>query len=163
VTDSAAPEGGTSTSPSPDRPLGYWLKTADEALTLAVSAAQQDNGVTRLEWQVLHSIGSAGSLDLPHLMRRLQPLGPLEQISEILGRFLDEGWLEESTEGPRGTSVFQLTPLGRGRHEATSLRQEEVRRSALSGIPAEDYETAIRVLERLVANLTPGAESRTVP
>lgn len=138
-----------------ERPIGFWLKAADDALTRAVDAAQQEHGVTRLEWQVLHAIEVAGRMDLPHLLQVLRPLGPMDQLVEALDRFVEEGWLDEGVDGPHQIKFYQLTGQGHERHALILARQMEVRGAAMAGIAADDYTTAVRVLERLVSNLSP--------
>jgi DNA-binding PadR family transcriptional regulator len=109
---------------------------------------------------VLHAIEVAGQMDLPHLLRVLRPLGPMEQLAEALDRFVDEGWLDEGVDGPHQVKFYQLTSQGHERHAIIQARQLEVRGVAMSGIAADDYSAAVRVLERLVANLTPNQEAR---
>jgi hypothetical protein len=40
-------------------PSGYWLKRADELLAVRIDKAQQANGLSRREWQILNVLWEA--------------------------------------------------------------------------------------------------------
>jgi hypothetical protein len=44
----------------PERPIGYWLKRADNLRTERINRAQTENGVSRSEWQVLNILKENG-------------------------------------------------------------------------------------------------------
>ena len=146
-------------SPAPPRPLGYWLKAADEALTRAIDAAHQADGITRLQWQVLHTIQQTEPTPLPALMTAVRHFGPLDQIPELLEEFDTRGWIVTTVSGPRGLTRFGLTLEGRAHHDALLTRQEAIRRRTMVGISPEEYAVVLRVLERVVRNLEPGGGS----
>jgi hypothetical protein len=140
--------------PRPSRPIGFWVKAADDALTRAIDVAPGEHGVSHLEWQAFQFMEKAGPLDLPVLLGRIKPLAPLDEITEILDRFGEMGWLEITTRGPRAIQVFQLSEAGHAQHAQILRRQEEIQHQVADGIAPEEFATAVRVLERLVSNIS---------
>jgi len=135
-------------------PIGFWIKAADDALTRAIDVAPGEHGASHLEWQALQFLEKAGPLDLPVLLGRIRPLAPLDEIIEILGRFGDLGWIAITKRGPTAIQVFQLSEAGHAQHAAILKRQEEIQHQVADGITPEELATAVRVLERLVSNIS---------
>jgi DNA-binding MarR family transcriptional regulator len=133
------------------RPIGYWLKEADRAITDHVDRVQAANGVSRLDWQVLNSIHEVGHATPEHLASTLHMFLDRPRLDTILANLAARGW---TTTLPTGEVVL----LDDGeRHHATILaQQQQVRRRAMDGITSEEYETTVRVLHRLITNLESG-------
>jgi hypothetical protein len=116
------------------KPIGYWLKYADEVITEHVDRVLSDNGFTRFCWQVLN---------ITFIDR--------QQMGEILDRFVEQGWLVKRGEGDG--AQLTLTGAGKAKRETVFELQSEVRRRAMQGITEQEYATVIDVLERMVRNL----------
>src|SRR5262249_44918943 len=130
------------------RPIGYWLKEADRLITARLAEAQAANGVSRFEWQVRNSIAAAQRASPEGLAAGLHMFLDRTRLDSILAGFQARGWIEffESAE-------VTLTDAGRRQHAAVLARQQEVRQRAMDGITSDEYQTVIRVLQRMVANL----------
>lgn len=138
---------------SDQRPIGFWLKAADQAITARVDAAQRADGVTRLEWQVLNTISRAARRSPDEIVEALRVFLDRPALDAVLTSLRDKGWIDADAGGAVG-----LTEAGRQAHARILARQEEVRRQLMRGISAEEYETVLRVLKQIVANLSdPGA------
>ena len=71
----------------------------------------------------------------------------------MLTALRDKGWIVADTSGE-----ISLTEAGRQAHARILARQKEVRQQLMRGISADEYETVLRVLKRIVTNLgDPGA------
>ncbi|MGE0040955.1 MAG: MarR family winged helix-turn-helix transcriptional regulator [Vicinamibacterales bacterium] len=138
----------------PPRPIGYWLKRADEVITRHVNATQAAHGVSRAEWQVLNTIHETGGVSRARLAETLRPFVDADGVDAILARLEGRGWTACSTV-EAGAVGIHVTPAGRRAHETIHAAQVEVRRRAMDGVDEADYRTVIRVLQRLVANLEP--------
>lgn len=131
-----------------ERPIGYWLKAADRAITARVDAVQRAEGVTRLEWQVLNTIFEAGRCSPEQIVATLHMFLDRPTLDTLLTGFRDRGWLQGDTGGE-----IALSEAGRQAHARILARQQEVRQQLMRGISAEEYTTVVRVLQRIVDNL----------
>ena len=134
-------------------PFGDRLTAAAEALTRAIEAAHRREGLTRLDWRVLHTVRRASPTALAPLLATLEASGSLDGIPEALETLEDRGWVVTTRTGPRGLTIFQLTPEGESSHDRLFARQAELREQAMAGISAADQATALRILDRVAANL----------
>ena len=133
------------------KPIGYWLKYADEVITEHVDRVLSNNGFTRFCWQVLNIIYQAGTITESGVFDTMQTFIDRQQLAEILDRFVKEGWLV--TRGEGDGAQLALTEAGKAKRETVFELQSEVRRRAMQGITEQEYATVIDVLERMVRNL----------
>jgi DNA-binding MarR family transcriptional regulator len=143
----------------PPRLLEYWLKAADNALTKAIDASNRRDGVSRIEWLVLHAVQEAGPTTVPHLMTALHRFTDLEQVPAVLERLFDEAWLVDAEPDPGAVVRLRLSPAGQTRHATLLANTEAVRREAATGISVEDQALVVRVLEQMVGNLAPPSQA----
>ncbi len=133
------------------KPIGYWLKYADEVITEHVDRVLSDNGFTRSRWQVLNIVYQAGTITRGGVFDTMQTFISTRQLDEIIDRFVEEGWLAKAGEGDG--AQLALTDAGKAKRETIFKLQSEVRRRAMRGITEREYATVIDVLERMVRNL----------
>ncbi len=133
------------------RPIGYWLKRADEVITEHVDRVLSDNGFTRFRWQVLNIVYQAGTITRGGVFNTMQTFIDARQVDEIIDGFIKEGWLVKRGEGD--AAQLMLTDVGKAQRETAFKLQSEVRRRAMQGISEQEYATVVDVLERMVKNL----------
>ena len=133
------------------KPIGYWLKYADEVVTEHVDRVLSDNGFTRSRWQVLNIVYQAGTITRGGVFDTMQTFISTRQLDEIIDGFVEEGWLAKAGEGDG--AQLALTEAGKAKRETVFKLQSEVRRRAMQGITEQEYATVIDVLERMVRNL----------
>ena len=133
------------------KPIGYWLKYADEVITEHVGRVLSDNGFTRFCWQVLNIVYQAGAITESGVFDTMQPFIDRQQLGEILDGFVEQGWLVKRGEGDG--EQLTLTGAGKAKRETVFELQSEVRRRAMQGITEQEYATVIDVLERMARNL----------
>ena len=133
------------------KPIGYWLKYADEVITEHVGRVLSDNGFTRSRWQVLNIVYQAGTITRGGVFDTMQTFISTRQLDEIIDGFVEEGWLAKAGEGDG--AQLALTEAGKAKRETVFKLQSEVRRRAMQGITEREYATVIDVLERMVRNL----------
>ena len=138
------------------KPIGYWLKHADEVITEHVDRVLSDNGFTRSRWQVLNIIYQAGTTTRSGVFDAMQTFIDICQLDEIIDGFMEEGWLVKHGEGNR--AQLTLTAAGKAKRGSIFELQRDVRRRAMRGITEGEYATVIDVLERMVRNLEVGKE-----
>lgn len=144
----------------PHVPIGYWIKKADELLTLRINEAQQENGLSRLEWLVLNVVHERGSASFQSIADALSPFSDSAALVEAIERFVQREVFE--SEGA-GSTAYRLTSAGRRLHAAALRSQERLRTRAFDGISEDEYTATIRVLQRVVKNLedAPASGPRT--
>ena len=128
-------------------PIGYWLKRADELLTARIDAAQQENGLTRLDWQALNVVRDAGDADPVHVAETLHPFASADEVAGVLGGLRQRGLLVSSGERVR------VSASGSEVYDRALSSQRAIREGAFDGIERDAYETTMDVLRRLVDNL----------
>ena len=127
------------------RPIGYWLKEVDRLLEDDFSQQLASERLTRRHWQVLNTL-AAGAASQAEIDGALEPfLTPHEpSTAAVVADLADRGWVAGHT----------LTAAGRAAHDAISDRVRANRRRLTEGVSAEEYATAVAVLERMADNLT---------
>ena len=133
----------------PTPPIGHWLKKADEVLTASIDEAQRENGLARLDWQVLNVIKERGFATRDQVAAMLQPFADPATIIRVIQRLVERGVVEREPPEDR----YSLSPRGRELHEKALASQTEVRARAMRDINAADFATTVRVLQKIVENL----------
>ena len=136
------------------KPIGYWLKHADNVISEHVDKVLSENGFTRSRWQVLNIVYQAGTITRSSVLDTMQTFIDAPQLDEIIEEFVEEGWLVRFGEGDG--AQLTLTEAGKAQRETLFELQSEVRRRAMQGITEREYATVIDVLERMVSNLERG-------
>ena len=133
------------------RPIGYWLKHADNVITEHIDRVLSENGFTRSRWQVLNIVYQAGTIARSGVLDTMQTFIDARQLDEIIEGFVEQEWLVKHSE-EEGANLT-LTEAGKAQRETIFKLQSEVRRRAMQGITEREYATLIDVLERMVSNL----------
>lgn len=133
------------------RPIGYWLKRADELLTRRSNQILHDHGFTRFHWQTLNILYEKGSTSFDDIFAILSAFVTVDQLNDILALFSRSGWL--LMEKDDSTTTLTLTEAGKAQHATIFQLQSEVRRQSMQGISNEEYAMVVDVLQRLVHNL----------
>jgi DNA-binding MarR family transcriptional regulator len=138
------------------KPIGYWLKHADNVITEHIDRVLSENGFTRSRWQVLNIVYQAGTVTRDALFDTMQTFIDPRQLDEIIEEFVEQGWLVK--HGEQEGAQLTLTEAGKAQRETIFKLQSEVRRRTMQGITEREYATLIDVLERMVSNLERGKE-----
>ena len=133
------------------KPIGYWLKHADNVITEHVDKVLSENGFTRSRWQVLNIVYQAGTITRSGVLHTMQTFIDPSQLDEIIDGFIKEGWLVK--HGEQEGAQLTLTEAGKAQREIIFELQSEVRRRTMQGITEREYAMVIDVLERMVKNL----------
>ncbi|MFF2193667.1 MarR family transcriptional regulator [Streptomyces sp. NPDC058157] len=139
------------------KPIGHWLCRTDRALTATMDALLADLGLTRLTWQVLNVLNVLDVLDGP----ADDPEAGDTRVRAVLAANADAGALTAAVEAvlAGGWAVrpqpgrLALTDAGRDRLAEAGARIGAFRELSTAGISAEEYRTAVSVLERMTRNL----------
>jgi DNA-binding MarR family transcriptional regulator len=130
------------------RPIGFWLKRADELLTKRIDDAQRASGLTRLDWQALNVVRERGSPNAEEVAAVLQPFADRQRVYETLSQLASRRTIAQSAD-----ARWSLTGAGTSLYEGALAVQQQIRQRAMTGISDTEYAAAVSVLKRLVDNL----------
>jgi DNA-binding MarR family transcriptional regulator len=143
--DFAATDAARMTGVDGQRPIGWWVKRLDGLLERVVDSAVAGEGVIRRHWQVLQSLAE-GAADEDGLRSVLADFPG--DVGVVLADLVERGWVDRGA-GDRVT----LTAEGRSAHDRIAATVGAVRRQVADGVSAEEYESTLRVLGRMVTNV----------
>ncbi|HEX2075021.1 MAG TPA: hypothetical protein VHF92_14660 [Geodermatophilus sp.] len=131
----------------PQRPIGWWIKRLDALLEDVVDAAVAGEGLTRRQWQVLHSLADRETEEAA-LRDGLRDFAAPRELDAVLADLVARGWVER----PEGGRV-RLTADGRAAHDRIAAAIGRVRRHVTDGLSQREYERTVLVLSRMAANV----------
>ena len=138
-----------------ERPIGYWLKRADEAITEHVARALGQLGLTRFHWQALNVIRASGHSTVVQLANGLRGFVDESALDALLDSLVASGWVARVSDSS-GVPAFELTTAGSAGFPAALQVQTAVRQRMMVGLSPQEYETAVRVLQTIVKNMQDG-------
>lgn len=152
------------------QPIGYWVKLVDRLIDDLFATTLEEHGITRRQWQLLNilSQGAAGverlDIEIAPFLTPLDAAVPLTTPAsaatppapgahssslESLTELVESDWL--TTDG----TLYELTDRGRTVVERLTVVIADERTRATVGVTAEQYDTAVTVLETMARNLNP--------
>lgn len=135
-----------------EKPIGYWLKEADHAITHRVNRGLEKFHLIRFHWQVLNVLQENETVTQAHILNELQHFLTPEQLKEIVNDFTQKGWIIEVEHTKSAEQALQLTPRGKEAFSEILAEQQKIRMALFTGLTQEEYDTTIKVLKQLVAN-----------
>lgn len=130
------------------RPIGFWIKSADQALDRMGDAIHEADGFTRRRWQVLSLIVRSEPVSIDALAEQFRPMLDIEEVQAELSVLEDRNIIQTNA------GVVSTTANGANLHHHLEARQITVREKAMLGIDEADYLAAMRCLSRIVENLS---------
>lgn len=131
------------------RPLGYWLKYIDAAITESLGRLFAADGLNRRAWQVLNTM-SYGPITVAALDETMAAFLSADEptMRPHVERFVERGWAQVADDGS-----VTLTGEGRGAYEQVSERSGALRVRMMECMSADEYEVLMGLLQRLAAHL----------
>jgi DNA-binding MarR family transcriptional regulator len=135
-------------------PIGYWLKKVDRLIDERFERKLGEAGLSRRQWQLLNLIKD-GPRSVPELQNELEPLlqDNIDELNEALSGLVTRGWADSQD------NIVSLTETGQAQFGIVTAKVAELRQAAIARVSAEEYQTTIDVLARMVANLELDSES----
>jgi DNA-binding MarR family transcriptional regulator len=127
-------------------PIGYWIKKADEQLTTSINEIHKSANLSRLGWQIMHTIHEHGTIKNSELIEIARPFASENEVEKILGNFSIEGLITLKDEA-------KLTDKGKQLYQQCLEKQQQIRQQAMNGISEQEYKITIQTLQKIVANL----------
>lgn len=141
------------TAPATDtgenRPLGYQVKRLDRLITTTFDRLLGETGLTRREWQALHTIARKPATTT-ELMDALRPFWEVDRTTpdDITDALIERGWVQRTVDGR-----FELTTTGRAAHDEAADTVGRLRGLAVANIADADYVHMMGTMQRIIDNL----------
>jgi|HigsolmetaAR203D_1030402.scaffolds.fasta_scaffold00611_18 DNA-binding MarR family transcriptional regulator len=135
-----------------EKPIGYWLREADRAITEAVNRHLEQHGLTRTHWQVLNTVHDRGEASRESILQVLGNFLDESRLQEILGDFFAKQWMQPAAHPETGAAMVQMTEEGRAAFSNILATQQQTRLRLFEGVTREEYDTLIKVLKQVVKN-----------
>jgi len=126
------------------QPIGYYLNRTDEAMNTVLAGFS----LTRTAWQVLNVIHNADQIPRTEVYEIMRPLADSAALFTVLASLIKSDWV--ALVGP---DRLALTDVGRKRLGVVREQVAAFREKSMRSISSEEYQTVIRVLERMRRNL----------
>lgn len=134
--------------PPLEQPIGFWTIRAGEAIRSRIRSRLAEVGVSQHEWWVLHQLSRyPGGVDEQQLVETIGPNDTDEAIVRTIDVVAEKGWVT------RREGMVMATSAGAERFTVAAEAQNELGVERRRGISDEEYEIAIRVLQRTIANV----------
>ncbi|MFI5084932.1 MAG: MarR family winged helix-turn-helix transcriptional regulator [Actinomycetales bacterium] len=133
----------------PQRPIGFWLKLVDGLITEQFDAIVEEHGVTRRQWQIMNLLAESPAT-VERIGEGLKPFlaeEPDESAADQIDELVDSGWV--ALDG----GLYTLTEQGRASLAKIGVVVKQNREQISAGIPADEYEAALDVLQRMARNM----------
>lgn len=134
-----------------EKPIGYWIKEADKAITNKVNSGLKQFGITRFHWQVLNLIKENESITEEKILNILGNFINSKQLTTILDDFIQKSWITDAHQLGK-SKLIQLTEKGKKAFDEIFSVQQKVRMQLFEGLTQEEYDTTINVLKTVVKN-----------
>ncbi|MGC4960970.1 MarR family winged helix-turn-helix transcriptional regulator [Gordonia sp. DT101] len=134
--------------PPLEQPIGFWTIRAGEAIRSRIRSRLAEVGVSQHEWWVLHQLSRyPGGVDEQQLVETIGPNDTDEAIVRTIDVVAEKGWVT------RREGMVMATSAGAERFTVAAEAQNELGVERRRGISDEEYEIAITVLQRTIANV----------
>jgi DNA-binding MarR family transcriptional regulator len=137
------------TQDSAQQPIGYWLNRTDQAITTAMNRLLEQDGITRVGWQLLNVLNRDDAVAESEVYDVMQANADSATLAATIERLIATGWVVRTELGQE----LALTDEGKAQLARIRRRIGEFRQQSLQGVSEDDYRTMIAVLERIINNL----------
>ncbi len=135
------------------KPIGYWLKAADQAITESLDRAVARFGLSRLAWQILNLVQQQQPVRLDSISTITAVLADYATLRATVEALIEQTWLIVTT---KQTDVLAcelaLDPAAIERLAAVTGLVHGLRAQLMQQISPEDYALTLKVLAQLIEN-----------
>lgn len=131
-----------------NKPIGWYLKEADQLITTFMNDVFKDLGVTRFHWMVIRNIAERGSINRWQLFPEVKNFMTVQEYGEVIQSMVDRGWVALAAE-----DVCSLTAMGEEAFASLAVLQKERVAQMMHGVTEEEYKLTLSVLSRIIGNI----------
>lgn len=131
-----------------NKPIGWYLKEADQQITSFMNDVFKDLSVTRFHWMVLRNVAERGRINTWQFYQEVKSFVTVQEFGEIIQSMADRGWVVISSD-----DSCTLTAAGEEAYGQLAALQKERSALMMRGISEEEYRLTVSVLNRIIENI----------
>jgi DNA-binding MarR family transcriptional regulator len=131
-----------------NKPIGWYLKEADQQITSFMNNAFEDLSITRFHWMILRNVAERGHINTWQFFQEVKNFVTVQEFAEIIQSMVDRGWLVIS-----GEDHCAFTAAGEEAFKQLADLQKERTALMMRGISDEEYKLTLRVLNQIIENI----------
>jgi len=131
-----------------NKPIGWYLKEADQQITSYMNDVFKDLSITRFHWMVIRNIAERGRINTWQFFQEVKNFVTVQEYGEIIQSFVDRGWVVMGAE-----DTCSLTAAGEEAYKNLAVLQKERAAHMMRGISDDEYKLALSVLNRIIENI----------
>ena len=128
-------------------PIGAVVKKIDLVNTNILRRTSKYGTFNRIEWQFLNFMKKKANAPIDEIFEFLNFFGNRQVIQELIDRFKWDGLIAEEK------GIMSITSRGETAYEEVYNVQEEIKAKAMIGVTAQDYDTTIDTLYKIMDNV----------
>ena len=130
------------------KPLGWYLKEADNQITVSFEDAFDKYCITRFHWTVLRSIAEKTSINFKTHYEEVKYFLSLPRLKGVIDNLAIRGWITNTEK-----DTYTLTDKGRAQFEEINGAYKLKLKQMMKGVSDEDYDTTVATLNQIIFNL----------
>ncbi|MCG6191185.1 MarR family winged helix-turn-helix transcriptional regulator [Maribellus maritimus] len=127
-------------------PIGYYLKKTDNLLTENINKIHSNFGITRTDWQIMHTIYAKPGKRETELIALMKEFSSEDSLRNRIQKLKSEDLIENQNS-------LYLSEKGKNLYHKCLTRQTEFRKQAMKGISEKEYLELINTLEKIIVNI----------
>ncbi|MBM7843024.1 hypothetical protein [Herpetosiphon giganteus] len=135
------------------KPIGFWLKEADQAITAWLDRAVAQFGLSRLAWQLLNLVQQQQPVRLDSVQSISAVLADQATLRMTVTVLVEQHWLAAPIDHTDLMACeLTINPAALERFAAVTRLVHEQRAQLMRQITPEAYQTTLNVLAQLIKN-----------
>ncbi len=130
------------------KPIGWYLKEADQLITAFFDDAFDRHCITRYHWMVLRTIASKSYINVEAHHEQVKYFLSLDRLNGIIDNLATRGWIKANEN-----KNYQFTDAGKRLYDSVNHTYEKQLVTMMQGVTEEDYSHVIDTLDRIINNL----------
>jgi DNA-binding MarR family transcriptional regulator len=131
-----------------NKPIGWYLKEADQQITSFMNEVFKEIDITRFHWMVLRNIAERGSINSWQFYQEVKNFVTVQEFGEIIQSMVGRGWITVSAD-----DKCAFTAVGEEAYKNIATLQQEKAAQMMRGISDDEYRLTLRVLNRIIENI----------
>jgi len=134
--------------PATQKPIGWYLKEADQLITASFEEAFDTYCITRFHWMVLRTIDDNQYINVRTHFEQVKGFITLDRLKGIIDNLHTRHWILSNEK-----DSYIFTEEGRKQFNDISAAYQQKVDVMMRGITGEEYNLTVTTLERIVTNL----------
>lgn len=130
------------------KPIGWYLREAEQLITIFFEQAFDKHCITRYHWMVLRTLAEKEPVNLKAFFTEVNYFSNLKELDGFIDNMRTRRWITAIEK-----DVYAFTELGRKRYDAIAHDYHIYLQHLMKGITDEDYHTTLQTLNKMIINL----------